>query len=149
MKRILVVDDEEDIRTVLCARLEAAGYETTVATNGLGALSRARDWRPDLIILDLMLPGIDGFSVCAMLKRDQRFTRTPIIILSARCLPQDKETGLSLGADRYLRKPFTATELLDEVKTLLAEPGAGNGNRRSKAANRECNEPIKTPQSAR
>ncbi|MEO0081318.1 MAG: response regulator, partial [candidate division WOR-3 bacterium] len=119
MARILVVDDEPDIRAVLCARLQAAGYAVEVARNGLEALARVRSQRPDLVILDLMLPGADGFSVCAMLKRDQRFADIPVIILSARNKPADQQNAAALGADAYLTKPFRPEELLGYVASLL------------------------------
>ncbi len=119
-KTILVVDDEPDIRLVLQARLEAAGYNVETAATGLEALNRIRTQPPDLVILDLMLPGMDGFAVCALLKRDQRFSRIPIIILSARSQPQDKKTGTDLGADAYLTKPFQSKELLETITRLLA-----------------------------
>lgn len=116
---ILVVDDEEDIRFILRTRLEAAGFRVETAADGLEGLNRARQLRPDLILLDLMLPGIDGFSVCAMLKRDQQFNSIPIVILSARSQQKDFDTGIALGADAYLTKPFTGTDLLARVRQLL------------------------------
>ncbi|NPV13788.1 response regulator [candidate division WOR-3 bacterium] len=118
-KTVLVVDDEPDIRLILQARLEAAGYRVETASNGLEALNRIRTQPPDLVILDLMLPGMDGFAVCAMLKRDQRFNHIPIIILSARSQTQDKKTGSSLGADAYITKPFQPQELLGTIEQLI------------------------------
>lgn len=135
-KRILVVEDEPDILEVLRARFEAAGFEVEAATDGLTALNRARTISPDLIVLDLMLPGIDGFSICAMLKRDQQYSRIPILILSARSQPNDVNTGLGLGADAYLTKPFRAEELLEKVNDLL---GAGP------EVDKETNEQLATP----
>ena len=117
--RLLVVDDEEDIRAVLQARLEAAGFEVNTASDGLEALSRVRESAPDLIVLDLMLPGMDGFSVCAMLKHDQQFARIPILILSARSQASDRDTGMKLGADAYLTKPFATAELIECIRNLL------------------------------
>ncbi len=118
-KTILVVDDEPDIRLVLQARLEAAGYNVETAATGLEALNRIRTQPPDLVILDLMLPGMDGFAVCALLKRDQRFSRIPIIILTARSQTQDRKTGTDLGADAYLTKPFQSKDLLEKISQLL------------------------------
>ncbi len=120
-KTVLVVDDEPDIRLILQARLEAAGYRVETAGNGLEALNRIRTQPPDLVILDLMLPGMDGFAVCAMLKRDQRFSHIPIVILSARSQVQDKKTGASLGADAYITKPFQPQELLSTIEQLIEQ----------------------------
>jgi DNA-binding response OmpR family regulator len=116
---ILIVDDEEDIRAVLQARLEAGGYRVETASTGMEALEKIRASSYDLIVLDLMLPGIDGFGVCAMVKRDQRFSRIPVVMLTARSQPQDRKTGQSLGADAYLTKPFRPDELLAEIRRLL------------------------------
>lgn len=118
-KTILVVDDEPDIRLILKARLEAAGYRVETAGNGLEALNCIRSQPPDLVILDLMLPGMDGYAVCAMLKRDRRFSHIPIIILSARSQAQDRKTGVALGADAYLTKPFQPQELLATIEQLI------------------------------
>ena len=121
---VLVVDDEEDIRLVVTARLEAAGYAVETAANGLEGLNLARRLRPDIILLDLMLPGLDGYSVCAMLKRDQQFGSIPIVMLSARSQARDVETGLKLGADAYLTKPFAGAELVAKVRELVGpQPG--------------------------
>ncbi|HDR00047.1 MAG TPA: response regulator [candidate division WOR-3 bacterium] len=117
---VLVVDDEEDIRFVIKARLEAAGFRVVTAATGLEGLTQARRLRPGLVLLDLMLPGIDGFSVCAMLKRDRQFSKMPVIILSARSQDKDFETGISLGADAYLTKPFSGPELIGKVRELLS-----------------------------
>lgn len=117
--RLLVVDDEPDIQMVVKARLEAAGYSVETAADGLDALRQVRANPPDLVVLDVMLPGMDGFAVCAMLKRDQHFSRIPIIMLSARTRPQDRSTGANVGADAYLAKPFQPAELLGEIRRLL------------------------------
>lgn len=119
-RRILVVDDEPDILLVIRARLEAAGYQVQTAATGLEALSIVRSSPPDLVLLDVMLPGVDGFSVCAMLKRDQRLSRVPILMLTARSQTCDQQIGMSVGADAYLTKPCRTEELLSEVKRLLA-----------------------------
>jgi DNA-binding response OmpR family regulator len=117
--RVLIVDDEPDIRLVLEARLQTAGFAVESADDGMQALSRIRANPPDLIVLDLMLPGIDGFGVCAMVKRDQRYSHIPVIMLTARSQPNDRRTGESLGADAYMSKPFRADELLAKVHELL------------------------------
>ncbi|MEO0077474.1 MAG: response regulator [candidate division WOR-3 bacterium] len=121
---MLVVDDEPDISLVVKARLEAAGYVVETAADGLEALNRVRANPPDLIILDVMLPVMDGFAVCALLKRDQRFSHLPVIMLSARTRPQDRSTGQNVGADAYLAKPFQPAELLGEIRRLLEQNGS-------------------------
>ncbi len=118
-KTILVVDDEEDIRLVLEARLTAAGFRVETAANGMEALSKIRTSPPDLVVLDLMLPGIDGFGICGMVKRDQRFSRIPIIMLTARVQSNDRKTSAKLGADAFIAKPFQAEELIARIKELL------------------------------
>ncbi len=118
-KTILVVDDEEDIRFVLEARLTAAGFRVETAANGMEALSRIRSSPPDLIVLDLMLPGIDGFGICGMVKRDQRFSRIPVVMLTARVQPNDRKTSARLGADAFVAKPFQAEELIGRIRELL------------------------------
>ncbi len=118
-KRILVIDDEEDINMVVCSRLEASGFEVISAFDGLEGLEKARKENPDLIILDVMMPKLDGFHVCRMLKFDEKFQSTPIILLTARSQAVDKQTGEQVSADCYLTKPFDGDILLKEVKKLL------------------------------
>jgi len=138
---ILVVEDEPDIRLVVKARLETAGYRVETAADGLEALNRVRAGPPDLMVLDLMLPGMDGFGVCAMVKRDQRFSHIPVIILSARTRPQDRTTGTNLGAEAYVAKPFQPAQLLSEVRRLLAR----NGNRSGPADTSDAARPRAEP----
>jgi len=118
-KRILVVDDEEDIVALVRIRLEAEGYEVLVASDGQQALDTARKEMPNLIILDLMLPKIDGYKVCRMLKFDERYKKIPIILFTARSQSSDKDLGMEVGADAYLTKPFDSKVLLDSIKRLL------------------------------
>jgi len=115
-KRVLVVDD--DVKTVELVKLylERDGYRVITAYDGVEALSLARESRPDLVVLDLMLPGIDGLQVCRTL-RDE--SDVPIIMLTARTTDQDKLTGLGLGADDYVTKPFSPRELAARVRTVL------------------------------
>ncbi|MDD5132690.1 MAG: response regulator [bacterium] len=119
-KRILLVDDEVDIVTVIRMRLESSGYEVIVARDGKEALNTARSQHPDLIILDLMLPGMDGFHVARMLKYDTHYKDIPIIILTAKAGDDARKTGEQVGADAYMNKPFEAEKLLSKIRELLA-----------------------------
>lgn len=115
-KKVLVVDD--DIKTVELVRLylDRDGYQVLTAYDGVEALRLARENRPDLIVLDLMLPDIDGFEVCRILRQE---SDVPIIMLTARSTDQDKLTGLGLGADDYVTKPFSPKELAARVQAVL------------------------------
>ncbi len=119
MKKILIIEDEEAIRFILEKRLRDAGYLPIPAENGIEGLNKARKENPDLIILDLMLPGIDGYQVCSMLKRDRRYAHIPIIILTARIQQKDYELAMELGADAFLTKPFESQVLLSKIEELL------------------------------
>jgi two-component system, OmpR family, alkaline phosphatase synthesis response regulator PhoP len=118
-QRILVVDDEPDIVEVIKQRLQGAGFEILIAEDGYKGLEMARKEKPDLIILDLMLPKIEGYKVCRMLKFDKEFSYIPIIILTARSQPVEEEIGYSTGANLYLTKPFDGNSLVEKVKELL------------------------------
>jgi DNA-binding response OmpR family regulator len=119
MSKILVVDDEPDAVELIKFNLKAAGYEVLTASDGDEALKKARAVLPDLIILDLMLPEVDGLEVCKILRRDQRVSATPIIMLTAKAAEIDRVLGLELGADDYVTKPFSPRELVLRVKRLL------------------------------
>ncbi len=128
MTRVLVVEDNADLAFGLRNNLEIEGYEVLVVEDGTQGLARARDAAPDLIILDLMLPGLDGYRVLRALRDEGR--RMPILILTARGEEADKVRGLRLGADDYVTKPFGVLELLARVEALLrrsAPPGDGAG----------------------
>ncbi|RPI49190.1 MAG: response regulator, partial [Chloroflexi bacterium] len=114
--RILVVDDEPPIVDVLVYNLKRANYEVVVARDGVEALAAARREKPDLIVLDLMLPRLDGLEVCRALRREQD---VPIIMLTARDSEVDRVVGLELGADDYVVKPFSVRELMARIKTVL------------------------------
>ncbi|MDP8234815.1 MAG: response regulator [Candidatus Erginobacter occultus] len=118
-KTLLLVDDEPDLLESLSIRLKASGYKVVTAADGLEALKKARSLEPDLILLDLMLPKMDGYKVSRLLKFDGRYSRIPILILSARGQDLDKEMASSAGADDYLVKPFSSEELLNRIKKLL------------------------------
>ncbi len=123
---ILIVEDEPVIAELVEFNLRQAGYTTMVATDGIRALEMAVKVRPDLIILDLMLPGVDGFEVCRRLRGDG--WQVPILILTARGDEEDKITGLEIGADDYLTKPFSPRELVARVKAILRRSGEIAGN---------------------
>src|SRR6185437_10008519 len=119
MSKILVVDDEPDAIELIKFNLKAAGYEVLTAADGDEALKKARSLLPDLMILDLMLPEVDGLEVCKILRRDSRVSSTPIIMLTAKAAEIDRVLGLELGADDYMTKPFSPRELVLRVKRLL------------------------------
>jgi len=117
MKRILIIEDEQSILMALTDDLTLEGYGVTSATDGLEGLSLAKENRHDLIILDIMLPEMDGFEVCRQLRQAGR--TTPILMLTAKGQEADKVLGLELGADDYVTKPFSPRELLARIKAIL------------------------------
>jgi two-component system phosphate regulon response regulator PhoB len=116
---ILVIEDDPDIVEMVEYNLTQAGYETITASNGADGICSARRQRPELVILDLMLPAVDGFDVCRTLKSDENTAGIPIIILSAKSQETDKIVGLELGADDYVTKPFSPRELIARIKAVL------------------------------
>jgi len=120
-KRILVVDDEEDIVAVLKARLENSGYEVECAYDGQEGLEKIRANKPDLAIFDIMMPKINGSTLCGILKFDKRYKDIPIIILTAKGRELDKEIGDTVGADAYMVKPFETQVLLDVIEDLMPQ----------------------------
>ena len=129
-RKILVVDDEAVLVETIAYNLEQAGYQVMTAADGASALEVARRDSPDLIILDIMLPEMDGLEVCRQLRRDSGTTATPIIMLTAKGDEIDKVVGLEVGADDYVTKPFGRRELLARVRALLrrANPTPEDGN---------------------
>jgi two-component system alkaline phosphatase synthesis response regulator PhoP len=117
--KILLVEDDRDIVEMVEYNLKQDGYETLSALNGEDGIHLAKTEHPDLIILDIMLPVIDGFEVCRTLKKDDATTHIPIIILSAKSQETDKVVGLELGADDYITKPFSPRELIARAKAVL------------------------------
>ena len=122
MARILVVEDQAELAGLLARNLEVEGFEARVVGDGREALPLARSWDPDLVILDLMLPGMDGYEVLRGLRSERR--RTPVIILTARAEGADKVRGFRLDADQYVTKPFHLLELLERVHALLRRAAA-------------------------
>jgi len=118
--KILVVDDEPEAVELLEFNLKQAGYAVTTAGDGAEALKKARTQSPDLIVLDVMLPEMDGFEICKSLRLDSTTAKIPIIMLTAKAAEIDRVLGLELGADDYLTKPFSPRELLLRIKKILA-----------------------------
>ena len=116
---ILIVEDEKDIVKMLDYNLKKDGYKTLVAHDGEDALDAANTKHPDLILLDLMLPSIDGLEVCKQLKSERRTASIPVIMLTAKSQESDKIVGLELGADDYMTKPFSPRELIARIKAVL------------------------------
>lgn len=116
----LVVDDEPDIANLLKDALAAEGFDVDVAADGMAALRRARSQAPDLVVLDIGLPGLDGFEVCRALRK---ISQAPIVIVSARSAEVERIVGLELGADDYLVKPFSARELIARVRAIMRRSG--------------------------
>lgn len=119
--RILLVDDEPSIVKMVGKRLEVEGYEVLVAMDGQEALKKAQTETPDLLILDLMLPKLNGYEVCMMLKEDTRYQKIPVIMFTAKAQEQDEKLGLACGANVYMRKPFKAQELLEQIRALTSK----------------------------
>ena len=123
LPRILIVDDEPDLLAVLRFGLEAAGFEVIEASDGERGLDMARTERPDLLVLDLMLPRMDGYKVCRALKFDERYRQLPVFILSARSGETDRRLALDLGADEYITKPYEVKDLVARIRARL-QPSA-------------------------
>ncbi len=122
-KKILIVDDEADIQKLVGLRLRKAGYDVEVATTGLAAIEAVRDQKPDLILLDLRLPGIDGFKVCRQIKEDPALKKIPVIIFTAihpETVPQQIR---QCRADDFILKPFQSEDLLEKIRQCLGEAG--------------------------
>src|SRR5947209_1329553 len=131
--RLLVVDDEPNIRELLSASLRYAGFEVATAADGQQALAVAAEFRPDLLVLDVMMPGLDGFGVVRRLRQNGR--HTPVLFLTARDAADDKVPGLTLGRDDYVTKPFSLDEVLARIRAVL---------RRSQGAQRAAEAPRLT-----
>jgi phosphate regulon transcriptional regulator PhoB len=123
MKSVLVVDDEPDIVALVSYNLKKAGFAVSSASDGEEALARVRGGRFDLIVLDLMLPGLHGMELCRILKNNPKTAHVPIIMLTARGEETDKIQGLETGADDYMTKPFSPRELIARVKAVLRRSG--------------------------
>jgi two-component system OmpR family response regulator len=121
--RVLVVDDEDSITDLVSTALRYVGFEVAVAANGRQALERAATFRPEIVVLDVMLPDLDGFEVVRRLRADG--VRVPIVFLTARDATEDKVAGLTIGGDDYVTKPFSLEELVARVRAVLRRTGGG------------------------
>ncbi|HIX60651.1 MAG TPA: response regulator [Candidatus Halomonas stercoripullorum] len=121
MAKVLVVDDEPNIVLSLEFLMQQAGFEVETAEDGVTALAKVEAAPPDLILLDISLPGISGFDVLEQLRQEPLYARLPIIMLTAHGREVEKEKGLALGADDYVTKPFSTQALVEKVQALLAE----------------------------
>ncbi len=124
---IMVVEDEQDLQDLLHYNLEREGYNVAAATRGEEALKSIRKKRPDMVLLDLMLPGIDGLEVCRALRSDEATRDLPIVMLTAKGEEADVVTGLELGADDYITKPFSPRVLIARIKAVLRRRGGTDG----------------------
>lgn len=115
-EKILIIEDESSLRETLAYRFQQEGYEVKTSANGGSGLDLARTWQPDLLLLDVMLPGLDGFEICRRLKAESNL---PILLVTARGDEIDRVVGLEIGADDYITKPFSLRELIARVKTRL------------------------------
>ena len=126
-KRILIVDDTKEIVQVVSQRLKSWGYEVLMATNGEEGLKMALEQLPDLILLDIMMPGMKGRDVCAHLKANPKTQRIPVIFLTALGLADHVKSGLEVGADDYIVKPFEPAELRDRIRVCLLRHSPSSG----------------------
>jgi len=120
VRTVLVADDDDDILELVAFRLERAGYEVITARDGSQALAKAQEHRPDLAVLDVMMPGLNGYEVTRQLRAEEATRAIPVILLTARVQEADVSRGFEAGADDYLRKPFSPQELRSRVQAILA-----------------------------
>jgi two-component system alkaline phosphatase synthesis response regulator PhoP len=120
-KKILIVDDEVQLVKMVQMRLEVNNYEVVTAHDGMEGIEKAKKENPDLILLDIMLPKMDGYKVCRLLKFDAKYKQIPIIMFSAKVQEKDVALGKEVGADAYVTKPFKVEDLLGQIKKLLGE----------------------------
>jgi DNA-binding response OmpR family regulator len=120
-KKILIIEDDPSFLRAVSHIVEKEGYNVTTASNGMTGLRMAKEDKPDLLILDVMLPGLDGFEICSRLRNEPETAKLPIIMLSAKGQEADRTTGLKVGADEYLTKPVNRELLLEKLTSLLAK----------------------------
>ena len=122
-RKILIVDDEETIVTLLETILGVHGYESYACKNPAFAVSKAQDVSPDLILLDIAMPGIDGYEICQLLKNNEQTSHIPVLMVTALALNQDKIKGFESGADGFIFKPFEPQAIIKEIEKLLKSSG--------------------------
>ncbi len=127
MKKILVVEDSRLVSELLKVELGKRGFEVTVKDDGLEGLKTAKEILPDLVILDVMLPSMNGFKICRLLKFDKRFKNIPVIMLTTRSLEDDKKIGITSGADAYMAKPFKVEDLVGRMEELMSVTSGSEG----------------------
>jgi two-component system alkaline phosphatase synthesis response regulator PhoP len=120
-KKIMVIDDEPYIARVIKFKLEQEGYTVYSANDGVSGLEKIKQEKPDLVLLDVMMPGLSGYEVCQKIKSDNSLAQTPVVILTAKGQERDREQGLSVGASDYITKPFSPNRLLELVRTMIGE----------------------------
>lgn len=120
--KILVIDDYPNIVDILTIRLKANGYDVITAFDGITGLEKARTESPDLILLDVLLPKMDGFRICRLLKFDDKYKHIPIIMLTSRAREADRKTGLHMGADAYVYKPYEPVTLMQTISRCIENP---------------------------
>lgn len=118
-KKLLIVDDEPNIAISLQFLMRREGYDVSLATNGEEGLAKIRQLKPDLVLLDVMMPKMDGFQVCRAVREEEQLAGVRIVMLTAKGREAEAEKGLSLGADAYIPKPFSTSELVSKVNSLL------------------------------
>ena len=123
-KKILVVDDEPDVTELVAYNLKAKGFHVETLNDATASIAKARNYHPDLIILDIMMPHLSGIQICRIFRNDSKLARIPIIFLTAKAEPQDRIEGLESGADDYLAKPFSPKELMLRVESILRRVSA-------------------------
>ena len=123
-KRILVVDDESDMVDIVKLNLELQGYHVLSAMDGQEGLRMVKEQQPDLILLDVMMPQMNGYQVCRLLKFDDQYKHIPIILLTARARTEDRKEAQAVGADSFITKPFSMSDLLTKVGDLLGDHGS-------------------------
>ncbi len=123
MAKILIAEDEPDIRELVAFTLRFAGYEVSAASNGEEAVQMASRENPDLILMDVRMPRMTGYDACRLIKQDSKLKDTPVVFLSAKGQESEIQTGLDVGAEEYLLKPFAPDQLTDHVKAILAKFG--------------------------